>query len=414
MEDDLLRRYYTFKGWFTTQWAYRMANSRRPLQERMTLFWHQVFPVSVKKSDHTSSSNNQIVLFRRIGMTDMRTILSELSRDPAMIFWLDNNENHSDEPNENYGRELLELFSMGVGNYTEADVKAATRAFTGWTHSTPLPGLGPTDKYPAHFIYDDDDHDDGIKNFLGETGRFNGDDIVDVIVRQPATARFIARHFYDYFVADEPPVSAWSQIPAQDPDAIDALVAAYFESGGAIRPMLRTLFNADFFKTALYRKVKGPADMSMGVLKLIGTHRTYDPGVSAYLSAVSSMGQSLMNPTTVEGWMTGPGWIDGGALSRRIEFAVEQVGDPSHPGIQGIVERLTRQGETVPPETVVDRCLDYVGPLPIGAATRESLARHVGRGGPLNLGTPVGREAAARRVASLLQLIVATREYQFC
>ena len=147
VDEDVLERYY---GWlegvqgkvWAGVWIYRMVNSQRPLEEKMALFWHHVFATGVSKSDHPPSSIQQIRMFRRLGLGDLRTILLELSKDPAMIFWLDNNENHADDPNENYGRELLELFSMGVGNYTETDVKMAARAFTGWTFDQPL-GLYP-------------------------------------------------------------------------------------------------------------------------------------------------------------------------------------------------------------------------------------------------------------------------------
>ena len=133
-----------------------------------------------------------------------------------MIFWLDNNENHKTEINENYGRELLELFSMGVGNYNEDDIKNAARAFTGWTFSQPIP-LYPFGHYPTRFVYREDDHDDSEKSFLGETGHFNGEDIVEIIARQPATARFLSRHLYNFFVADEPQVPAWEQMPPPGP-----------------------------------------------------------------------------------------------------------------------------------------------------------------------------------------------------
>ena len=164
-----------------------------------------------------------------------------------MLDWLDNSENHKDAPNENYGRELLELFSMGVGNYSEADIKMAARAFTGWTYTQPIP-LYPYGFYPAHFVYRPDDHDDSVKTFLGKTGRFNGEDIVEAIVKKPATARFIARHLYNFFVADEPQVPAWNQMPPQDPQAISALARAYFDSGGDLRAMLRVLFHAAFLQ----------------------------------------------------------------------------------------------------------------------------------------------------------------------
>ena len=202
VDEDVLERYY---GWlegvqgkvWAGVWIYRMVNSQRPLEEKMALFWHHVFATGVSKSDHPPSSIGQIKSFRKNGLSDLRTMLAELSRDPAMIFWLDNNENHRDDPNENYGRELLELFSMGVGNYSETDIKMAARAFTGWTFAQPL-GLYPYGFYPAKFVYREDDHDDSVKTFLGETGRFNGDEIIDIIVKQPSTARFIARHLYNF------------------------------------------------------------------------------------------------------------------------------------------------------------------------------------------------------------------------
>ena len=191
---DIMGRYF---GWDMTSagaapWMYRMVNTRRPLQEKMALFWHHVFATAYSKSEHPVTLNRQIDTFRRVGMRDLPTILMELSKDPAMIFWLDNNENHKGEPNENYGRELLELFSMGVGNYTEQDLKMAARAFTGWTFSQPIP-LYPHGHYEASFVYDPEAHDDSEKSFLGENGRFDGEDIIEIVARQPAAPRFIAR-----------------------------------------------------------------------------------------------------------------------------------------------------------------------------------------------------------------------------
>ena len=188
--DDVVIRYWlelnnpdSVEPW-NTRWLYRMVNTERPLEEKMALFWHHVFATSVGKSEHGLSSKTQIDLFRRNAVSDMRTILVDLAKDPAMIHWLDNSENHSDQPNENWGRELLELFSMGVGNYTEDDIKMASRAFTGWTFIQPIP-LDPYGRYPSEFIYREDDHDDSEKTFLGHSGRFNGEDIIDIIVKQP-------------------------------------------------------------------------------------------------------------------------------------------------------------------------------------------------------------------------------------
>lgn len=155
VEVDVIERFYsTGNAGYGPLWWYRMLNSPRQLEEKMTLFWHHIFATGQFKSAHNPSSQAQIDMFRRLGMTNMRTLLTELSKDPAMIFWLDNNENLKDEPNENYGRELLELFSMGVGNYTEEDVKAAAYAFTGWTLQTPIPGAGSRyGGYHSRFVF---------------------------------------------------------------------------------------------------------------------------------------------------------------------------------------------------------------------------------------------------------------------
>ena len=231
------------------------------------MFWHHVFATGSEKSGE--HMQRQIDMFRSVALSDLHTILKALSKDPAMIMWLDNQENVKVEPNENYGRELLELFSMGVGNYTEDDVKGVTQAFTGWSFATPIPHGGSQRRgNPSKFRYVKQEHDDGEKSFLGETGRFNGEDI---IVKQPATARFISRHLYTFFVADEPAVAAWNELPPQDPEAIEAMEQAYFDAGGQMRPVLQVLFNSDFFKSSRYMRVKSPIELVTGVVKDLGS-----------------------------------------------------------------------------------------------------------------------------------------------
>ena len=411
---DILERYYEGESVpsAAAKWMYRMVNTRHPLQEKMTLFWHHVFATGWAKSEHGPSSFTQIDTFRRIGMSDLRSILVELSRDPAMIFWLDNNENHKTEINENYGRELLELFSMGVGNYTEDDIKNAARAFTGWTISQPIP-LYPFGNYPTRFVYREDDHDDSDKTFLGQTGRFNGEDIVDIIAKQPATARFLSRHLYNFFVADEPQVPAWEQVPPQDPEAIETLMRASAESDGDMRSILRALFNSDFFKSARSKKVKSPTELVAGVIKLVGTYRFPRPGLLAYSEAATIMGQRLFDPPTVEGWHTGKEWIDGGTLNERVNFAVNEVADATKPGVRAIIERLESQGRPLPPDEFVDQCLELTGPVSIGNDTRERLVRYAESGGDLGFGSKADSDASVSRTVRMIQLIVASREYQF-
>ena len=174
--------------------VYRMINSPRQLQEKTTLFWHTIFCAGHSKIDHGLEMARMIAMFREHGMGNFRDLLYRLSTNPGMLYYLDNTESHKVALNENYGRELLELFSLGVGmdeefNYTEDDVKACARAFTGWNVAPAFP-LYPYARGPWEFRFDPADHDDGEKTFLGETGRWNGDDILDIICKQPATARF--------------------------------------------------------------------------------------------------------------------------------------------------------------------------------------------------------------------------------
>ena len=416
LEEDALRRYYLHLNHpehpriWKARWIWRMINTKRPLEEKMTLFWHQIFAASDTKSGN--AVQYQVDQFRRNGLSDMRTCLLDLSRSPAMIHFLDNNENHNGEPNENYGRELLELFSMGVGNYTEDDIKMCARAFTGWTITQPIPTY-PQGAFRASFDYRKEDHDDSVKTFLGETGRFNGEDIIDIIVKQPATARFICRHMYNFFVADEPQVPSWHEEPPQDPEAIDILAKAYIDSGGQIRPVLGTLFRSDFFKEARFKRVKSPAELVAGTIKLVGTFNFPDYGLLDLSIATILMGQELLNPPTVEGWHTGKEWIDGGILGERVNFAVDQMADVSKPGIQDMIARLATNGSSLTPQEVVERCLDLVGPMEVGTETRRALLGYAETGGEMRFDTEAERKKASARVGRLLQLIVASREYQF-
>jgi uncharacterized protein (DUF1800 family) len=342
----------------------------------------------------------QVDMLRKHCLGNFRDILVELSRDPAMIFWLDNQENTNEVHNENYGRELLELFSMGIGTYSEDDVKACARAFTGWGIKNLLNG-GPFGRNVWEYRFYPEQHDYGEKEFLGERGTFDGEDVIEIIVRQPATAQFIARRLYLFFVSDKP-----------DEAAIEALAQVYLDSGHDIRAVMRALLLSDFFRSeaAHYAMVKSPADHVAGLLRLTGDYRFPDWGIVNAALEFRYMGQDLMNPPSVEGWHTGKEWIDTGILVERINFASAQVGDVDKPGIRRIIERLRERGELTP-EQLVDACLDLIGPLPVAGRTRAALLDFAQRGGPLSL-TPGDRDAE-QRVAELLQLIVSTREFQF-
>jgi hypothetical protein len=381
-------------------WVWRMIHTQRPLEEKMVLFWHCLFATGNSKVESPLQMASQIATFRRVALSDFRTILLELSKDPAMLFWLDNQLNTKDVHNENYGRELLELFSMGIGTYTEDDVKNCARAFTGWTFKETVPGVKPYGRFRWAFDFRPDRHDDCEKEFLGEYGPFDGTDIIDIIVRHHATSRFLAKRLYLFFVADHP-----------DPDAIEYLASVYHESQHDIRAMLRALFLSPFFRSeqAYYAKVKNPAEHVVGIMRLVGDYAAPQPGFGEISLECRYMGQDLLNPPSVEGWHTGKEGIDTGCLVERVNFGAKQLGDISKPGVQRLIERLRVQGE-LSPERFVDGCLDLLGPLAVSAKTRAALVRSVSRDGPLHLDR--GNHAAEQRVGELLSLIAATREFQ--
>ena len=306
-------------------------------------------------------------------------------------------------------------------NYTEDDIKECSRAFTGWTLGnaeylalrTANNSVWPYSRIAWHFDYQSDDHDDGEKTFLGETGRFNGEDVIEIICRQPATPRFIARHMYSFFVADEVPVPQWSYTPARDPDAIEELTQAYVDSGHDIRSMLRVLFNSGFFKSAQYSRVKSPAELVIGTLRMTGGYREPTTGIYTVPAEAGFMGQTLMNPPSVEGWHTGIEWINSGALVDRVNFAADHLGDVGNPGVRAIIDRLAdMDGGTLSPDELVDGCLDLVGPLAVSDETREELVTAASRGGDVALRDREPGDESEQRVGEVLKLIASSREYQ--
>ena len=429
MPQDLINRYHVdlhesrYGPSAAANWIYRMISTTAPLEEKIALFWHGIFATGYTKTNQARALLNQIDMFRRLGMGKFDTLLLEMSKDPSMIIWLDNQDNHNGAINENFGRELLELFSMGVGNYTEDDIKEASRAFTGWTLGNAeymamrasKDSIWPYGRIAWHFGYREDDHDEGDKTFLAEEGNLNGEDVVDAIGRNPATADFVARHMYDFFVADEPPVPQWPYTPPRDPAAIKVLTDAYFDSGHEIKAMLRAMFNSDFFKAddVRYARVKGPAELVIGAVRTSGGFREPDRDIVQVGQLSEFMGQSLLAPPTVEGWHEGVEWINSGTLVERVNFVSSQLGDVSKPGIRDVISRLAAQdGGHFEPAELVDGCLDLIGPLDVSDETREALVAHVARDGDLSLADHAEGDESEARVGGLLSVIAATREYQ--
>ena len=299
-------------------------------------------------------------------------------------------------------------------------MRQCSRAFTGWTiqnaalHTarSAQDSVEPYARLDWQFQYREDDHDDGEKSFLGHTGSFNGEDIINIVCSQPATARFIARHLYNFFVADEPQVSAWETVPPQDPEAIATLMDAYLEHRYDIRSVLRVLFNSDFFKEAAFKKVKSPVELVVGAVRLAGWNRFPEIDDVQLGLAIGYMGQQLLDPPSVEGWHTGVEWITTGSLVDRVNFVVSQFADIDQPGVRSIIDRVVAQGDRISPEGLVSSCLDIIGPLSVSEDTRQELLAHASQGGELRSEANGENRASALRVSEMLQLVVSTREFQ--
>ena len=395
----------TMGGLGQAEWVWTMINTKSPLQEKMCLFYHNIFATGVAKVDHYDEIQDMIDMFREKGLGHYKDILMSVAKSPAMIYWLDNNENHADSVNENWGRELLELFTMGVGNYTEVDVRECSRAFTGWTleHKLPRFHMG---RWDWEFKFIPEDHDYKEKEFLGHTGNFDGEEIIDIILSKPVTAQFIARHLYSFFVSDEPQVPAWSVTPPDDPEAISFIADALIASDYHMETVLKKIFNSGFFKAQRFSRVKNPTEVVIGTLRLVGgTHRP-SPETLDWTGQIAHMGQDLLNPPSVEGWHNGIEWINSGTLMKRTNFISKLISDTRRPGVIAIIDRIKFAG--INPEVVVNACLDIMGPMEVSRETRLELVEHAEKEGDFNWDT-----SGEGRLIELLQLLVSTREYQF-
>jgi uncharacterized protein (DUF1800 family) len=341
-------------------WATRMLTTGRPLEEKLTLFWHGHFATGENKVRDYRMMLRQNEMFRAQAAGTLRGLLVGILKDPGMLVYLDNGENIKTHPNENFGRELLELFSMGVGNYTERDVREAARAFTGWTNDA------------LEFKFDAAQHDPGEKTFLGRTGPFNGEDIIDIILEQPVTAEFVAAKLYRYFVRDEiaAPVRA-------------ALGRTFRESGYQIKPLLKQiLLSRDFYSAPAYAtQIKSPVLLVVSTYKKLGLRDV--PTIPDFGRMTGGLGQSLFDPPNVAGWAGGRTWITPSTLLQRGNV-FREVLFPNVKGFrppdrslsatdQGVGERLargmditeaTKEGDAAPgmiaeSNMMVDRDEDY-------------------------------------------------------
>jgi uncharacterized protein (DUF1800 family) len=280
-------------------WIARMATTPAPLLEKMTLFWHGHFATSVEKVKDGYWMWLQNETIRRHALGNFITLTKEISRDPAMMIYLDLPQSRREHPNENWARELMELFTVGIGNYTEQDVRESARAFTGYR----------LDLVTQRSWFAPNQHDAGPKIFLGRTGNFKGDDIIDVLTKQPACRQFLAKKLCRFFIEDEP-----------SPPLINAVADRLRAHDLEIRPVLREIFSsAEFYSDRVMRaQIKSPIQFIVQTCKILGCDL---PAPRVAQNAMRQMGQILFAPPNVKGWDGGKTWISTSTLLFRYNFA---------------------------------------------------------------------------------------------
>ncbi len=288
-------------------WMYRMIFTPHPLRERMTLFWHGHFATSIAKVESPALMQRQNNLLRSQALGDFRGLLQAVGKDPAMLIWLDSTINRKAHPNENYAREVMELFSLGRGHYSEKDVQEAARAFTGW------------------FVIRDEfqvvprQHDDAVKHVLGRSGQWTGDDIPGILLEQPACAEWICRKLFRQFISD-------SHSPSEA--LLAPLARAFRESNYQIKvPVSRILRSRLFFDPIVRRRrVKSPVEVTVGTIRALEVLKpTVEAGAAA--EACAAMGQSLYAPPSVAGWEGGPSWISSTTMLARANLALRLLSE---------------------------------------------------------------------------------------
>jgi len=376
-------------GW----WLYRMLHGGHPLREKLTLFWHNHFATSNAKVQNVGYMVGQYELMYRHALGNFAELLQAVSRDPAMMVWLDTVQSKKGQPNENYARELMELFSLGIGNYTEADVREAARAFTGWEIRN------------GQFFANKAEFDPTEKKVLGQTGKWSGDDVVRICLEQKAVARFIVRKLYRFLI---------SESEAPPAELIDPLADRFrkdYDFGKLVETVLRSNL---FFGEAAYRaRIKPPVDYVLGMARGLEARMGTQNSALDLTTALETLGQNVFHPPSVKGWDGGQTWLNGQTLLFRQNLALDMARRPagyrqpatafvlaeSH-GKRSDAERaefflqLFLQGDV--PEETGKRVLDYAA-----VASKQKLPSYW-----------TAQDAAEHRVVSLCHLVMTLPEYQ--
>ena len=409
------------------RWMFRMIHTRRPLQEKMALFWHNHFATAYSKLAAASGTlqgakmlahkpgalqgpQGQIELFRQYALGNFRDLLMQVAQDPAMVVWLDGKSNTKAKPQENFGREIMELFTAGVGYYTEPDVYAAARVFTGWnlreSDTYRHDDYGDMNAY-LEFAYNADQHETSEKTFSfpiygsgsrtiparsGSAGMQDGADLITALAIHPETGRRLARKFWNFFI---------SEIHPPDPAFIDNTAAIYRQSGTEIRPVVRYILTSPWFNDPAMRfaRYSWPVEFVVRAIREVGWQNLT---LDKTRSPLASMGQLLFEPPNVGGWPLGANWFSTGTMLARTNFAATLAA--SQKGF--LATSLESDGGT--PQALLAAMLDRVTPAPFDPGPQQALMSYLGGAG-VWIG---GGEQLNTRTAGLARLLVGSSEYQ--
>jgi uncharacterized protein (DUF1800 family) len=338
-------------------WLYRLNGTPNPLLEKMTLFWHGHFATGADKVADAKMMLAQNELLRRHALGGFGEFVHAISRDPAMLVYLDSATNRKSHPNENYARELMELFCLGEGNYTEKDVQQLARCFTGW------------EVRRGRFRFNQYQHDEGEKNILGRSGSFDGEEAVNIILEQPAAPRFIARKLVKYFICDEPE-------PADH--LIDPLAREFRDHELSVAPLVARIINSQLFFSDLVvgRKIRSPIDLAVGLLRALeGTTDVY--GLSEQLA---QLGHYLFYPPNVKGWDGGRTWINSSTLLGRANLVQDVLSSDKTRFARDTLESLLDSNGVQSPEDTVAWLTELLFAVQVPDDVRQQLVRLAAEG----------------------------------
>lgn len=398
-------------------WVAKILGTRRPLEEKMTIFWHDHFATSAAKVVAPLLMEQQNEVLRANATGKFQDLLLAVSKDPAMLQWLDNQYNVKGKPNENFAREVMELFTLGIGNYSEKDIQESARAFTGWTFrrikpADPVKAKGAN----AEFLFRPALHDSGTKTFLGKEGSFNGDDIIAILCSQPQTARFLTKKVWEWFVYLKP-----------EDGVINKFATTFRNSGLDIKSLLRSIMESEEFYSdrAAYKTYKDPVNFAIPTLRQLGVGEDVAAliggtesvvgvprlAVGAAQQALKQMGMTLFFPPDVAGWDFGPAWITSATMVERIQWGERVFGQggtqgrgaqiryPAYPLLEanptpeGVVAKLMSVFDAKLPKAKVDAL--------VAAARTE-------------IGAELTPQNAGKAAAKVSRLMFGTPEFQFC